>query len=198
MSRRPDLTALVGSRICHDLISPLGAIGNGVELLSLTGAQQTPEMALIEESVQNANARIRFFRVAYGGATSDQSLSRSEITATLLAAARGGRISYLWDVPGDQSRVEVRIAFLLLQCLEAAMPMGGDIKVTRETATWHILAEGERLRIDEPLWDSLTNSRARVNFSAAQVQFALLPDILAEAERVLSVAIGASEISISF
>lgn len=33
----PDLTALLGSRICHDLISPLGAIGNGVELLSMAG-----------------------------------------------------------------------------------------------------------------------------------------------------------------
>ncbi|WP_306456487.1 histidine phosphotransferase family protein [Flavimaricola marinus] len=159
---------------------------------------QTPEMALIEESVQNANARIRFFRVAYGGASPDQSLSRAEITATLLAAARGGRISYLWDVPGDQPRPDVRIAFLLLQCMEAALPMGGEIKVSRDGAVWQIHAETERLRIEEPLWDSLINPRARVNFTAAQVQFALLPEVLAEHDRKLNIAIGQTDIRVQF
>ena len=60
---RPDIAALVGSRICHDLISPIGAIGNGVELIGLTENTSSPELALISESVDNANARIRFFRV---------------------------------------------------------------------------------------------------------------------------------------
>ncbi len=41
-----DLIALVGSRICHDLVSPLGAIGNGVELLAMAGAMPGPELAL--------------------------------------------------------------------------------------------------------------------------------------------------------
>jgi histidine phosphotransferase ChpT len=74
MKARTDLTALVGSRICHDLVSPLGAIGNGVELLGLTGIAPSPEMALIVESVENANARLRFFRIAYGAAGTDQRL----------------------------------------------------------------------------------------------------------------------------
>ena len=198
MTRRPDLTALVGSRICHDLISPLGAIGNGVELMSLSGVAQTPEMALIEESVQNANARIRFFRVAYGGAAADQSLSRAEITATLLAAARGGRISYLWDVPGDQPRVDVRIVFLLLQCFESAMPMGGDIKVSRSGETWHLVGEGDRFRIEQELWDSLTNPRTRVSITPSKVQFALLPEVLSEAGRKLSISLTGTEIRAVF
>ncbi|CRK74395.1 hypothetical protein [Nereida ignava] len=54
-----DLSALVGSRICHDLISPLGAIANGVELMALTGAEQTPEMLLIAESVEAAVTKVR-------------------------------------------------------------------------------------------------------------------------------------------
>jgi histidine phosphotransferase ChpT len=63
-----ELTSLIGSRICHDLISPLGAIGNGVELLAMSEVAKGPEMSLIAESVENANARIRFFRVAFGAA----------------------------------------------------------------------------------------------------------------------------------
>lgn len=198
MTRRPDLTALVTARICHDLVSPLGAIGNGVELMTLSGLAQTPEMALIEESVQNANARVRFFRVAYGGATPDQSLSRAEITSTLLAAGRGGRISYHWDVAGDQPRTEVRIAFLLLQCFESAMPMGGDIKISHDDGMWALVAEANRLKVDSSLWDSLTNPRARVSVTAAQVQFALLPEVLMAAGRHLEVSMTDTRLSARF
>ena len=60
MQDKPDLAALIGSRICHDLISPIGAIGNGVELMMMDGTAKTPELALIAESVANANARIRY------------------------------------------------------------------------------------------------------------------------------------------
>ena len=64
MHQKPDLAALVGSRICHDLISPIGAIGNGLELFLMDTAGG-PELALITESISHAKARIRFFRVAY-------------------------------------------------------------------------------------------------------------------------------------
>ena len=60
------LAQLVGSRICHDLISPVGAIGNGLELLAMAGGRTMPggsaELELISDSVVQANARIRFFR----------------------------------------------------------------------------------------------------------------------------------------
>ncbi|WP_260002496.1 hypothetical protein [Sulfitobacter pontiacus] len=61
-----DLAALIGSRICHDLISPVGAINNGLELFLMSGMNMSPEVALIDESVRNASARLRFFRVAFG------------------------------------------------------------------------------------------------------------------------------------
>ena len=56
---RPDITGLVGARICHDLISPIGAIGNGIELLGLTGVAPGPEMQLISDSAAGAQARVR-------------------------------------------------------------------------------------------------------------------------------------------
>ena len=180
MTRREDLTALVGTRICHDLVNPLGAISNGVELMGLAGASRTPELDLIEESVQSASARIRFFRLAYGSGDDDQPMGRSEIISTLQAVARSGRISFFWAVNGEQTRGRVRTAFLLLQCMEAAMPVGGEIRIGEaERGAWDITADAERFIIDEPLWDSLSNPRARVRVSAAQVQFALLADDLA-------------------
>ena len=66
------LAKLIASRICHDLISPVGAIANGMELVALTGADITPEFELISDSVAGANARIKFYRVALGMSSAEQ------------------------------------------------------------------------------------------------------------------------------
>ena len=122
MPDRPDLTALIGSRICHDLISPIGAIGNGVELLMMDGATKGPEIALIAESVANANARIRYFRVAFGSAGRDQRIGRGEVASIIEDTTRGGRMLIDWQSPQDLARREVKLAFLAIQCCETAMP----------------------------------------------------------------------------
>lgn len=198
MSRASSLTALVGSRICHDIISPLGAIGNGIELMGLSGLPRTPEFELIEESVQSANARIKFFRIAYGSATEEQSLSRAEIAGTLASVARGGRLSYFWNLEGPQSKVNVRIAFLLFQCFETAMPFGGEISVSEGPDGWTVLAEADRFKIDTRLWDCLTEDRVRNPVSASEVQFALLPEVLAEVGRSIAVKISDARIEVRF
>ncbi len=180
-----DLAALVGSRICHDLISPIGAIGNGVELLALTDGGAGAEMDLISESVQNANARIRFFRMAFGAAGADQVVGPSEVQSILAAVAQGGRFIYDWQIADDQPRRDVRCAFLMLQCFETAMPMGGNVHIDLSGGTWTLCAQGQRMKVDTALWDSLTNRHHQVDHKAAQVQFALLPDVLAEAGRAL-------------
>lgn len=58
---RAELAELVGSRICHDLISPIGAIANGLELLTMSGTSSGAEMDLIADSAGDAGARIGFF-----------------------------------------------------------------------------------------------------------------------------------------
>ncbi len=190
----PDLAALVGSRICHDLISPIGAIGNGVELLSLTDGDTGPEMQLINESVQNANARIRYFRIAYGAAADDQMVGRAEIMSILAATARGGRFTYFWNVDGDQSRREVRCALLMMQCFEAALPMGGDIHVVQDDDQWRLSAEGPRMSVDGALWDTMTKPVVGYEYTAAQVQFALIPGVMAKAGRKLHVSMAADKL----
>jgi histidine phosphotransferase ChpT len=182
---QPDLAALVGSRICHDLISPIGAIGNGVELLSLTDGDTGAEMELISESVQNASARIRYFRIAFGAASEDQTVGRAEILSILSANARGGRFNYIWQIEGDQPRRMVRCALLMLQALETALPLGGDIQIYQDGEAWVMRAEGRRLNVDPALWDNLLSPRMGFVYNASQVQFALLPGVLAEAGRQL-------------
>ena len=186
---RTDLAALVGSRICHDLISPIGAIGNGVELLTMSGPQaSSPELDLISQSVHNANARIGFFRIAYGTAASDQMLGRQEILAVLAATAQGGRFTYYWQVEGDQSRTRVRTAFLLLQCFETALPLGGEIQIAQDGDDWVLTGTGSRLVVDADLWAGLTDPALDVAHKASQVQFALVPSAIAQSDSTLQVS----------
>ncbi|WP_019953621.1 histidine phosphotransferase family protein [Yoonia vestfoldensis] len=195
---QPDLATLVGSRICHDLISPIGAIGNGLELLSLTDGDQGAEMDLISDSVQNANARIRFYRIAYGAASADQMLNSTEVLSFISVLARGGRFTYFWQVAEDRPRREVRCALLLLQCFEAAMPVGGDIHVQFIDERWVLSAESLRFKIEPDLWDRLAEGDTAFAYSAAQVQFALLPGLLAEAGRSLKIKMSSDRIVVTF
>ena len=194
----PDLTALVGSRICHDLISPLGAIGNGVELLTLTGGGGGAEMALISQSVASANARIRFFRIAFGAAEPGRSLSRGEIVSVLEDAGRIGKVKVSWRAPGDVSRLEAKLAFLLLQCFETAMPFGGGVEVRPERGRWRMVGVADKLRVDPEIWGVLAGDGRRVSVTPAQVHFALAPDLARRMGRRLAVETTGERIEIAY
>lgn len=198
MPESPDLTALLGSRICHDLISPLGAIGNGVELLMMDSATTGPEVALISESVAAASARIRFFRVAFGAASADQRMGRPEITGILSETTKGGRLSVDWLVPGDLPRREVKLAFLALQCLESAMPWGGRVSFERDGPRWAVKGTARKFRIEPPLWDGLGTPTGPAEVTPAQVHFALLPVEAHRLGRRVQVALSETEATLGF
>ena len=192
-----DLGAKVASRICHDLANPLGAIANGLELLLMTGLEPTPELSLLQDSVASASARIRWFRLAFGPA-GPQRVGRAEVTDILRAISRGTRLSYDWTVQGDAPRGEVKAVFLLLQCLEAALPLGGRLTISRSDDAWQVTAQSPRLRFDPSLWASLTSPEVPSPDTPAQVQFALLPQALAELGRALQVEAGTDQIRARF
>ncbi len=194
----PDLMALVGSRICHDLISPLGAIGNGMELLEMSGVANGPEMDLITQSVENANARIRFFRIAFGAASDAQRLGRSELGAVLDGIYNGERISVQHDLASDMNRLDAKLALLVVLCLEKTLPRGGTIHLDVAGKDWTLRCAGPNLQIDDRLWRPLTSTSPPENVVAAEVQFALLPEAAARAGRALAVTLGADEISVAF
>ena len=198
MSHKPDLAALIGSRICHDLISPIGAIGNGVELMLMESAAKGPELSLISESVANANARIRYFRVAFGAAGSDARIGRPEVLSILSEITKGGRLQISWTGPADLSRREVKIAFLLIQCLETAMPWGGQVAVVADGPRCTVTGTAPRLRVDPALWEVLSNPGAPTEITPALVHFALVPADMTAQGRRLTVEIDATEIRMGF
>ena len=95
----PDLAALLCSRVCHDIISPVGAINNGLEVLDEGGADEDA-MKLIRASARNASARLQFARIAFGAAGSagmQIDTGDAEAVATAFMQEREGGIR--WNGP---------------------------------------------------------------------------------------------------
>lgn len=180
-----NLAALIGSRICHDLISPIGAINNGLELLEMSGGRDGPEIELISESVGNASGRIRFFRVAYGAA-SDQPMGRSEVVSILKDNMSGGRLDVAYGPLDPQPRWAIRLAFLAVQCIETALPYGGRIEINCDNGSWALTGYAAKISFDTDLWGLLAGAPAN-DLAPAHVQFALLPRVAEDAGRQIAV-----------
>jgi len=192
-----DLCALIGSRLCHDLVSPVGAIGNGVELMGMApGAVQGPEMDLIRESVENAQARLRFFRIAFGEAGEGQEIGRAEILGVLTALYRSGRLKVHWAAEAARCRAEVKLAFLMLMCAEATMPYGGQVRIANGPEGWLLVGEAEKLRVDPVLWEALQGGTIPAPLRPSQVQFGVMPRALRDLGATLSVELAPTRLSL--
>ncbi len=192
------LATLVGSRICHDLISPICAINNGVELLSLSNGSTTDEIDLIGQSAEAASARIMFFRIAYGGAQDGQITRASEITNILEQMSKSGKYTYAWNSRDAVARLDTQAALLAIQCLETCLTTGGEIAIEERDGSWSLSAKGKNIRLNKTLWASLADPSLNENVTSAEVQFALLPLALSDMGRNLSYDASPNQFSISY
>jgi histidine phosphotransferase ChpT len=186
---RQSLADLIGSRLCHDLSNPLGAIGNGVELLDLTGSAKGPEMDLIRDAVGDALARVRFFRLAFGHAGPDHMTSAREARTTLEALYAGGRIAATWKPLDDMPRRQVKLAYLMMLCAETALPMGGDVTLSMEPGgQWSLTASAERITVEDGLWSILRFGPGTVGreLRPADVQFLALHELAEGMSRTIN------------
>jgi histidine phosphotransferase ChpT len=193
-----DIPALIGSRICHDLISPVGAISNGLELLAMTGTPPGPEMALVSDSAANASARIRLFRLAFGAASAGQQVASDEVAEILRAVFSESRIDLRWQAVGPQDRQQVKAALLAMLCVESALPGSGTITLARDGDGWVVRAEAPRLILDAATWAMLNGAPPPADLPPAAVQFALLPEILDALDRRATLQSGDTTLELSF
>ncbi|MDQ0564233.1 histidine phosphotransferase ChpT [Rhizobium mesoamericanum] len=149
----PDLAALLCSRVCHDVISPVGAINNGLELLDEGGAD-ADAMDLIRTSALNASVRLKFARLAFGasgsvGASIDT--GEAERAAKDFAAAEK-KTEVVWSGPrAIIAKNRVKLLLNLFLVAYSSVPRGGVIEVTLENpeldAKFKIVAKGKLMRL---------------------------------------------------
>ena len=125
-----DLAALLCSRVCHDIISPVGAVNNGLELLD-EGATEDA-MTLIRTSARKASARLQFARIAFGAAGSaGMQIDTGDAEAVATAYLRDEKPELVWQ--GRRALLpknKVKLLLNLLLIAHAAIPKGGRITVT--------------------------------------------------------------------
>ncbi|OYQ32522.1 hypothetical protein CHU95_17185 [Niveispirillum lacus] len=121
---------LLCSRLCHDLVGPLGAINNGVELLDEGGDAGDEALDLIAGSAETATARLRLYRLALGAA-GGQSLSAADARGALEGWFRGGKVRLEWLVQSAPSAPGLlKLALLAALLAEESLPRGGTITVS--------------------------------------------------------------------
>ena len=126
---------LLASKLCHDLISPVSAINNGVELIEDIGGNVVDEaMKLIGDSAAQASRRLRLFRVAYGRAGSEEGMALRDAKQIAEQYMSGGKVSLVW--PDDAGMAEaatrrglLKIALNLLVMSEEILAYGGRVQV---------------------------------------------------------------------
>ena len=159
-----DLAAQLCSRMCHDLLNPIGALGNGMELLA---QEQDPAMraqclTLIEDSVRASADKLRFFRLAFGAASGlDDMIPADEPRALIAALAASKRdLEIEWGVEDAAlPKTAVRVLLNLAAIAIDALPRGGTLTVAVERgggATEMALhGAGPRLAFDDSLGQAL-------------------------------------------
>lgn len=127
----PDLAALLCSRICHDIISPVGAINNGLELLEDGGADEEA-MRLVRNSARTASSRLKFARIAFGAAGSaGMVIDTGDAEAVAAAYLADEKPELVWN--GARALLpknKVKLLLNLLLIAHSAIPKGGKITVT--------------------------------------------------------------------
>ena len=148
-----DLAALLCSRVCHDVISPVGAIANGLEVLEDEDDEEMRQIAfdLITQSAKAASAKLQFCRMAFGAAGSMGSLidmgEAGDVTAMFIG---NEKVSLKWNAPRQQSpKSEVKLLLNMVLMAMSSIPRGGDVIVDADETGLSVRAVGDRAKIPE-------------------------------------------------
>ena len=159
-----DLASLLCSRLCHDLLSPVGAMNNGLELLAdeHDPAMRARCMDLLAESAKSAADKLKFFRLAFGAAGGfGPAVDPAEAKAVIEPLVTGsGRTTLEWAVPAQlMPKRAVKILLNLVFIANDALVRGGTLFVGAELRDNEqeivIRANGPRIILDAAVRDAL-------------------------------------------
>ena len=135
LSAALDLAALLCSRVCHDLISPVGAIVNGLEVIEEDKDEETKTFALdlIKKSAQQASAKLQFCRLAFGAAGSaGAQIETGDAERVVRGLIEDGKTTIAWNLPRELvAKNRVKLLLNMMVVAAGAIPRGGTLTVDR-------------------------------------------------------------------
>lgn len=173
-----DLAALLCSRVCHDLISPVGAIVNGLEVMEDGKDEETKTFALdlIKKSIKTASARLQFCRIAFGAAGSAGAqidLGDAEMVARGFLEDDKTKLS--WNVPRVLlAKNKVKLLLNMLVIASQTIPRGGKLAVDAtgagDTMGFKVTAAGTNAKISAAIPDLLSGGSHDGSVDAHAIQ----------------------------
>ena len=177
-----ELAALLCSRVCHDLISPVGAIVNGLEVLDDNPKPEDREFALdlIRKSAKTASARLQFCRLAFGAAGSGAQIDLGDAQNMARGHIEDGKITITWNLPRlllPKNRVKLLLNMLIIA--QQTIPRGGTLTIDPigdgETMSFRVTSSGLNARVPQNIADLVSaNSTASVDAHAVQPYYTRL------------------------
>lgn len=173
-----ELAAFIAGKLCHDFISPAGAIMSGLDLLEDPTAQDMRDdaMSLIRQSAKKMVAHVHFARVAFGAATTSEQFNSAELHRLVAGLSEGGRATLDWRIAEDatfskpQARILINLAWMTL----GALPTGGVATITarREDGQLQLIgaAEGNRARLKAEALTGLNGERLTEGLAGQWIQ----------------------------
>ena len=150
------LSALLSSRVCHDLINPVGALSSGLEVLddpSMEGAMREAAMDLIRSGAQKAIALLSYARLAYGAAGgfgAQISLEDAQKALADLFAITKAELD--WDIgAGLAAKEKVKVLMVLAYAAADCVPRGGLVAIAGDIDDFTITATGKKLLLNDSL-----------------------------------------------
>lgn len=173
-----DLASLLCSRVCHDVISPVGAIANGLEVLEDEKDEQMKEFAmnLIKKSALQASAKLQFARLAFGAAGSAGAhIDLMDAKYVSESFVDKDKVTLTWQAPvATMAKNKVKLLLNLLLVALTTIPRGGTIDVSVdddvENAAFLLKAKGKAAKIASNMNDLLNANVDAESIDARDVQ----------------------------
>jgi histidine phosphotransferase ChpT len=162
-----DLAALLCSRVCHDLISPVGAIVNGLEVLDEDKNEETKIFALdlIKKSAQQASAKLQFCRLAFGAAGSaGAQIDLGDAEKVARGLLGDDKTTIDWNLPRELApKNKVKLLLNMLLIAVGCIPRGGTLKVEPSDGGtgFRLTATGLNARLAESTAELLASGPSR-------------------------------------
>ena len=164
MTSPTDLAALLCSRLCHDMLSPVGALSNGLELLAdeKDPAMRANVIELLEQSARISTGKLKFFRLAFGAAGGfGEAVPVEEAQDVVTAlAAEAKRVTLNWAIEEPSlPKPAVKVLLNLSQIALEALVRGGKLDIGAEKRDGNIeivaRATGDKIAFDETIGRAL-------------------------------------------
>ncbi|MEM8772397.1 MAG: histidine phosphotransferase family protein [Pseudomonadota bacterium] len=154
------LSSLISSRVCHDLINPVGAIGSGLDVLDDPDTEETMRDAaldLIRSGAQKALALLTFARLAYGAAGGfGAQISLDDAKAAMQAVYDTLKPELAWNLAGGlAAKEQVKTLLILAHAAADCVPRGGVVAIEGEIGDFTITATGKRIYLQDDLVKAL-------------------------------------------